>query len=778
MLVRPQLVVHAQSASDRGLVRPLNEDVLVHRVPADDMQRLQSGELWVLTDGIGSGETPREAATLAANGLANHYWHSSIPTTTDRLRAAINAANLELFTRYQSERDLGTPIGATALAAVIHQGRLMIAHAGRSRAYLLRNGTLQQLTHDHTWVADRVRRGELDLSAESTHPRRNVITRCLGIRDQLVADVVAVDMLASDIVLLCSDGLHRQVPTDEITAILAGGGNPARALVERSNAHGGRDNTTVVVLQATEQHSEHATTQDRLALLYRSSLELGGTLDIADTMAHVTRLFQEATRCDRTALYLLDAGGNLSVGATRGFDVDTSPSTSSAVIHRALTERRPIMYADAQQTNGFDPSASIVNMSLRTIICLPLLTRDVPIGLLYADSLSPASAEAEADMSSLVAYAAQAATAIEHARLHQQFVERSRDLEEARSRQDRLVRSLSSGLIAMDEHDVITDWNPAVEELTGIPAAIARGARFGDVVPTELRSWFQSLAQQALNSAQTMMHANEWSGALAGRPRVVLACRVARIVDTLGRPDGLVFIINDRTDVVMLEEMQRREREERDQLRGLVRRYLAPSVAEQVLRNPEAMQLGGTRQDVTILFADIRGFTGLSEHRKPEDVVAVLNSYLALATREIFAELGTLDKFLGDGVMAIFGAPVAIEHAELRAVRAALRMRASLDALRRSSGERIGFGIGIHSGHALVGNIGTEQLMNYTAVGDIVNVSARLQAEARSGEILISDTVAERLSSHLMVEELGQIYVKGRAVPIATFKVLGLNQGE
>jgi len=152
----------------------------------------------------------------------------------------------------------------------------------------------------------------------------------------------------------------------------------------------------------------------------------------------------------------------------------------------------------------------------------------------------------------------------------------------------------------------------------------------------------------------------------------------------------------------------------------------------------------------------------------------MLNRYLTLATSEIFAQLGTLDKFLGDGVMAIFGAPLALPDHALAALRAAVSMRSHIDDLRRDTGVRVGFGIGLNSGSAIVGNIGSERFMNYTVIGDVVNVSARLQAEARAGEILISEATLRLVADKVQVEELGSIYVKGRAVPITTYKVLAV----
>jgi len=239
---------------------------------------------------------------------------------------------------------------------------------------------------------------------------------------------------------------------------------------------------------------------------------------------------------------------------------------------------------------------------------------------------------------------------------------------------------------------------------------------------------------------------------------------------------GFVFLINDLTEVVRLEEARRAEARRRQQMRRLFGRYLAPRVVEQLLLNPDDVQLGGARQEVTILFADLRGYTTLSEHQEPEEVVTILNQYLTLATHEIFTELGTLDKFLGDGMMAIFNAPVELPQHERAAIRAGLRMQERLRQMVEDSGGALttGYGVGINTGPAIVGNIGTPELMNYTAIGDAVNVAARLQAEAGIGDVLISDATYERVRDDFEVEELGARQVKGRSRPVLVYRVVGV----
>jgi adenylate cyclase len=292
-------------------------------------------------------------------------------------------------------------------------------------------------------------------------------------------------------------------------------------------------------------------------------------------------------------------------------------------------------------------------------------------------------------------------------------------------------------------------------------------------------AWLRTLSVQAEADNQTMMIGHDWSGELGERERVFLTARVALLRTGTETPasQGFVFLINDLTEVVRLEEARRVEARRRQQIRNLFGRYLAPRVVEHLLANPDDVQLGGVRQEVTILFVDLRGFTTLSEQREPEDVVRILNRFLALATREIFAELGTIDKFVGDGVMAVFNAPVELPDHEAAAVRAGLRMQRQLRRMvEDAEGELpIGCGIGINTGPAIVGNIGTSELMNYTAIGDAVNVSARLQAEAQLGEVLISDATYARVRDHFAVEELGPRQVKGRSRPVLVYRVVGTN---
>jgi class 3 adenylate cyclase len=175
------------------------------------------------------------------------------------------------------------------------------------------------------------------------------------------------------------------------------------------------------------------------------------------------------------------------------------------------------------------------------------------------------------------------------------------------------------------------------------------------------------------------------------------------------------------------------------------------------------------------LFADVRGFTTYSEQAPPEEVVSLLNEYFSLATEVIFSREGTLDKFLGDAVMAFFNAPEQQPDHVFRAVDAALALQNAIAERNvRVGGEGLTFGIGVHLGEAVVGNIGTSRAMNYTTIGDTVNVAKRLQERALPGQVLITAEVYERLGDRVQVELVGEMAIKGRQRPVKVYHLVEL----
>jgi len=220
-------------------------------------------------------------------------------------------------------------------------------------------------------------------------------------------------------------------------------------------------------------------------------------------------------------------------------------------------------------------------------------------------------------------------------------------------------------------------------------------------------------------------------------------------------------------------------RGEKTTIARLFHRYVSPNLLNQLLEHPEAIALGGARRQAVVLFADVRGFTRICEERKPEEVITFLNTYFTVVTQIIFDHGGVLDKYIGDGLMAFFGVPIAQGNEAEQAVRAALAIRQSLVKL-KAQGQAAGdfpikeIGIGINGGEVVVGNVGSEVHQEYTLLGDTVNVAARLESSARSGEVLIAGWIKQRLPDGVFrVEARGAMQVKGRKGEVEAFEVLG-----
>ncbi|MBI2413473.1 MAG: adenylate/guanylate cyclase domain-containing protein [Deltaproteobacteria bacterium] len=232
------------------------------------------------------------------------------------------------------------------------------------------------------------------------------------------------------------------------------------------------------------------------------------------------------------------------------------------------------------------------------------------------------------------------------------------------------------------------------------------------------------------------------------------------------------------------------EKKRAREIKGIFSSYVTEKVVDELVKNPGLARLGGERKEVTVLFADIKGFTAFSERHEPEEVVALLNDYLKTMTEIVFRWNGTLDKFVGDSIMVFWGAPTVQEnHAEL-ALRCALDMLGKLKKLQRrwviEGKEPFSIGIGINTGEAVVGNMGVEgKKMEYTVIGDHVNLGARAEGLTREfdAEIIVTEFTRRKLGEmgkrfgHLLVEEMDPVRVRGREKPVVVYGIEPLYHG-
>lgn len=220
-----------------------------------------------------------------------------------------------------------------------------------------------------------------------------------------------------------------------------------------------------------------------------------------------------------------------------------------------------------------------------------------------------------------------------------------------------------------------------------------------------------------------------------------------------------------------VQEIMRRQK-----VVNVFKQYVAPQVVDKISKDKDfELVLGGENRHIACLFVDIRGFTTMSESLKPEGVVEILNEYLSLTTNSIFQNGGTLDKFVGDATMAVFNAPFDLDDYIYKAVCTARDMKAGADAIaekfEQRFGKSVGFGIGVNCGNAVVGNIGCDFRMDYTAIGDTVNTAARLESNAKRGQILISREVYDAVKDRVEATPIGEIPLKGKSQGVFVYQL-------
>ena len=249
--------------------------------------------------------------------------------------------------------------------------------------------------------------------------------------------------------------------------------------------------------------------------------------------------------------------------------------------------------------------------------------------------------------------------------------------------------------------------------------------------------------------------------------------------DFLSKPFNIYELLARVKSLMRIKHLHDELEKKNELLFNVLNRYVAQEVSALILDDPDRhLKLGGESRKVTVLFADIRGFTKFSETSSPTQVVEILNAVFPELIKVVFKWKGTFDKYLGDAVMAFYGAPVSYEDDTWRAIQTAWELRQVfcdlVNSWRDDELAELGLGIGLHSGEAVVGNIGSEWMMDYTVIGDTANVARRLQEVAGKGQILISEAVYSEVGDRLRVARLPPQRVHGRQEPIVCYEVKGL----
>ncbi|NOY98247.1 MAG: GAF domain-containing protein [Chloroflexi bacterium] len=507
-----------------------------------------------------------------------------------------------------------------------------------------------------------------------------------------------------------------------------------------------------------EEHSNMIALAD-ISQVVNSSLELDEVLRIV--MDTIVRL----TGAERGFLMLRDENGKMVTRIARNWEqesINTSEfAISQSVIRRVIDEGEPVLTTNAQEDPRFGGQESIIAHNMRSILCVPLKVKNELTGVLYADNRIRSGIFTEAARNLLTAFANQAAIAIENARLFASLRYTLAEVTELKNLMDNIFASITSGVITANVKDQITLCNHAAESIIGHTTAEIVGHRLDEIFPSLADNILPHLI--AVRQTDEPIVDLEITHTLPERGSVDWRLNLSPLKDADQTTQGVAIVLDDLTERKRLEAQRR-----------LFERMVSPAVIQQL--DPDSLHLGGKRGDISILFADIRGFTSYSEQRSPEELVSVLNRYLAAAAEAVLAQEGTIDKFLGDAVMAWFNAPIPQPDHTMRAVRTALAIR---DAVQKLHAElppeaHLSFGVGIHYGEVVLGLIGTEKRLEYTAIGDSVNTTKRIQENSANNQILISAEAYQRVNKQVKAKLYAPLRVKGKREPVEVYEIIGL----
>jgi len=513
------------------------------------------------------------------------------------------------------------------------------------------------------------------------------------------------------------------------------------------------------ILIPFEQRYSHLQALAGIGQVVNSTLEVDEVLQIV--MDTIVRL----TEAERGFLMLRDERGEMSIRIARNWEQESINQNefaiSRTVIQRVIDGGEALLTTNAREDPRFGGQESIIAFNLRSILCVPLTVKAKIIGVIYADNRIRSGIFSESDRDLLLGFADQAAVSIENARLFSSLKRTLEEVTELKNLMDDVFASIVSGVITADVQDQITLCNRAASSILGYASAEIVGRKIEDIIPSFANDILPHLA--SVRKSDQPIVGLELSNTLPERGYVDWRFNLSPLKDAGQKTQGVAIVLDDMTEQKKLEAQKR-----------LLQRMVSPAVLDQI--DPNSLQIGGKKGAITILFADIRGFTAYSEKHTPEDLVAVLNRYLAAAADAVLAYEGTVDKFLGDAVMAWYNAPLPQPDHTLRAVKSALALRSAIATLHAEMPveTHLDFGVGIHYGEAVLGWIGTEKRLEYTAISDSVNTTKRIQENCAKNQILISRDAYERVKDQIEAKPFVPLSVKGKTQPLEVYEVLGL----
>jgi adenylate cyclase len=517
------------------------------------------------------------------------------------------------------------------------------------------------------------------------------------------------------------------------------------------------------------------------------------SLDLQSTLTNVMDEAKKLMQADRSTLWLVDEDqGELWTkfpisGVIQEVRI---PMTSSSFAGRVALTGEPLLipfdlYSDPNSQTSKDTDAK-AGYRTCSLLCMPVFNADHDlIGVTqlvnkqrqgdfppYDPANYPAAPECwkasfnRTDQEFMATFNIQAGVALQNAKLFE-------TVKQQEQMQRDILRSLSNGVISTDKNGCILAANESARALLGLeeyePIEGLPVGEFVKIRKGEFTKWFHAALLAQEDKSRQQYYPDQTLETVKGADdehSINLSINTISDAKDSSRVSGVLVVMEDISD--------------EKRLKSTMYRYMTQELAEQLLENPEAAKMGGARKEVSVLFSDIRSYTTITETLEAEEVVEMLNRYFELMVDAVFEHKGTLDKYIGDAIMAVFGSPLKLEDHAWEAVQTAIEMRQRLTGFNidwvEQHGDPIRIGIGINSDTVISGNIGSSKRMEFTAIGDGVNLGSRLEGASKQygTDIVISETTYEPCKDLIWARELDYIRVKGKSKPVAVYELVGL----
>jgi len=516
------------------------------------------------------------------------------------------------------------------------------------------------------------------------------------------------------------------------------------------------------------------------------------SLDLEDTLKRVMDQAQELMNADRSTLWLIDEERNqlwtkipiagklqeIRIPRTAGFAGIVSQSGEPLLIpFDVYDDPRAATSKETDKKSGYRTCS---------MLCMPVFNADHKlIGVTqlinkkrqgefppYNPEYWPDAPEQwkasfnRSDMEFMQAFNIQAGVALQNAKL---FAE----VKQQEQRQKDMLHALTNGVISTDKKGNIVATNPSAKQLLGVSdASLAEGQSLRELIKLEkgdFAKWFDLALSPESDQDRQQYYPDQVLIALEGEAQSInLSINSMTDATDPSKVNGALVVMEDISSA--------------KQVKNLMYRYMTPEVAEALLASGDT-GMGGKRKNVSVLFSDIRSYTTLTEKLQAEEVVVMLNNYFEVMVDVVFKYGGTLDKYIGDALMAVFGSPAPLENHGWCAMQTAVEMREKLAEFnddRIANGELpIGIGMGVHSDEVVSGNIGSSKRMELTSIGDGVNLASRLESASKQygTDLIISDNTYKEYKDRLYVRELDFITVKGKSEPVIVYELVGIREG-